>query len=330
MAAPEKQLMTKMGIASTSFAGAMIGGSAGRVPGGVHVPILDTLKFLEQCHSYGAAGIQAPIHGDAGKLRGRAEELGMWIEAMISIRSKDPAQIEHAILEAKAAGCTVARDGMLAGRRYQTFQSKDDWAKWAQESHAALKIAVPIFEKHKFTLALENHKDWTLDQYLQLFKTYSSEYFGACLDFGNNISLLDDPMAVIESSAHYVKATHFKDVAVSPYEDGFLMSEVILGDGFLDLPKITALLRKATPKARFSLEMITRDPLQVPCLTDAYWAPFPERNGVYLARTLRLIEKCKSKPPLPRVDQLNKEDRARVEENNVKACLRYAKETLLI
>ena len=322
--------MTKMGIASTSFAGAMIGGNAGRVPGGVHVPVLDTLQFLEQCHGYGAAGIQAPIHGDTKQLRARSEELGMWIEAMISIRSKDPAQIENAIVEAKTAGCTLARDGMLAGRRYQTFPSKDDWAKWAEESHTALKIAVPIFEKHKFTLALENHKDWTLDQYMQLFKTYSSEYFGACLDFGNNISLLDDPMAVIESSAPYVKATHFKDVAVSPYEDGFLMSEVILGDGFLDLAKITALMSKANPKVRFSLEMITRDPLQVPCLTDAYWVPFPERNGVYLARTLRLIDKCKSKPPLPRVDQLIKEDRARMEQNNVKACLRYAQETLLI
>ena len=321
--------MTKMGIASTSFAGAAIGGSAGSVPGGVHVPVLDTLKFLEQCHGYGAAGIQAPIHGDAKKLRARSEELGMWIEAMISIRGKDPAGIENAIVEAKTAGCSVARDGMLAGRRYQTFHSTEGWTKWVEESHKALKIAVPIFEKHKFTLALENHKDWTLDQYLQLFKTYSSEYFGACLDFGNNISLLDDPMAFIESSLPHVKATHFKDVAVTPYQDGFLMSEVVLGNGFLELPKITALLLKTNPKARFSLEMITRDPLQVPCLTDQYWVPFPERNGVYLARTLRLIDKCKSKHPLPRVDQLNKEDRARVEENNVRACLRYARETLL-
>ena len=42
----------------------------------------------------------------------------------------------------------------------------------------------------------------------------------------------------------------------------------------------------AKPDVKFSLEMIVRDPLEVPCLTDKYWATFENRSGSYLARAL--------------------------------------------
>ena len=70
--------------------------------------------------------------------------------------------------------------------------------------------------------------------------------------------------------------------------DGFLLSEVPLGEGMLDMQRIVATIRRARPDVRFSLEMITRDPLEVPCLTDKYWATFDEVNGAALARTLSL------------------------------------------
>jgi len=40
---------------------------------------------------------------------------------------------------------------------------------------------------------MENHKDWTLEDMLRVLRPISSEYLGVCVDFGNNISLLDDP-----------------------------------------------------------------------------------------------------------------------------------------
>ena len=45
----------------------------------------DTYEFLEHCHALGASGIQAAITGNPSKLRARAEELGMFIEAMVPI-----------------------------------------------------------------------------------------------------------------------------------------------------------------------------------------------------------------------------------------------------
>ncbi len=312
--------VSKMGIASTSFLGAAAAPQPGGKPGSWQR--VDTLEFLDRCHGLGSAGIQAQINGDPVKVRARAEQLGMWVEAMLSIRNSTPEQLEKAILDAKAAGCTVARDGMLSGRRYETFRSLDEWKAWVAKTYQVIEAALPVFEKHKFTLALENHKDWTADQFAALFKKYSSEYLGACVDFGNNISLLDEPMALIEAAAPYAKSTHAKDMAVRPYADGFELSEVVLGTGLLPLEKIFTILWKANPQIKMSLEMISRDPLKVPCLTDQYWVTFPDRNGLMLARALRLVETHKS-DKLPMFSVLDAAEWRKKEIENIEACMRY-------
>jgi len=46
-------------------------------------------------------------------------------------------------------------------------------------------------------------------------------------------------------------------------------------------------LRAAAPDLHFNLQMITRDPLQVPCVTSRYWETFPDLPGRHLARPLR-------------------------------------------
>ncbi len=341
--------LSKMGIAATSFGGAIYGnrGAAGvkapvssgpqsaaqsralatvpPIPGAPNARHADALEFLERCHALGACGIQTQINGDLNKLRSRAEELGMWMEGMTSVRNSTPEQFEKAILDAKAAGCNVARDAMLSGRRYETFNTLDDWNAWIKRSCQVIESALPILEKHKFTLALENHKDWTAEQYLALFKKYSSEYLGACIDLGNNISLLDNPTELVEAGAPYAKAAHVKDMAVRPTENGFEMSEVPLGTGVLDLPRMFSALENGNPKIHFSLEMITRDPLQIPCLTDHYWITFPDRNGIYLARTLRYVKNHKSANPLPEISRLTPDEHARLETQNIRACFEYAK-----
>src|SRR5262249_40040204 len=111
--------------------------------------------------------------------------------------------------------------------------------------------------------------------------------------------------------------------------DGFLLSEVPLGAGLLDLPRMISTLQKANPKLRYALEMITRDPLKVPCLTAQYWTVFPERNGKYLARTLKLVQDHASSA-LPMVSQLTPEERGRIEEENIKTCFQYARDKQLI
>jgi L-ribulose-5-phosphate 3-epimerase UlaE len=115
-------------------------------------------------------------------------------------------------------------------------------------------------------------------------------------------------------------------MAVNEYADGFLLSEVPLGDGIVDLASIVALCQKQNPEVTFSLEMITRDPLKIPCLTENYWSTFNAIPATELARTMRMVKK--NSKSLPHVSQLSSEERLEREEKNVLACLRYSSEKL--
>ncbi len=307
----------KAGIVSTSFSSERFS---------------NALELLDYCHGLGAAGVQCALGSPDlhQRLRARLDQTGMYLEVMADLpKTEDTSGFENSVVAAKAAGALCVRVACLNGRRYETFSRLLDWQRFAAESRAAINRALPIAEKHRVHIAIENHKDWTLDEFVALLKEKSSEFLGVCLDTGNNVALLDDPMAVVEGLAPYTISTHFKDIAVEPYREGFLLSEVPLGEGILDLRRTAATLTNARPATRLSVEMITRNPLQIPCLADAYWATFPDRNGQYLARTLALVRNTVQRlEPLPRVDGLSLNARYRLEEDNIKQCLHWAREKL--
>lgn len=309
---------TSVGIATTSYM--------------TFMRYRDMIAFMDHCHELGAGGVQMQLPNDPAvvkRIRARAEELGMYIEAMAPMpKSNDTAAFEQSLRTAKEAGAVAVRTGSSGGRRYEKWNSLTDWKAFVEETTAAIKKIGPIADRLKMPVGMENHKDWTIDEELNLMKRYGSEYFGTLLDFGNNIALLDSPDSIMEL-VPYAKMCHLKDMAVEPYSEGFLLSEVPLGEGILDLKKIVAGVKSANPKAKFSLEMITRDPLRVPCLTDKYWITFPDRNGIYLARTLTMVNRESARlQPLPRFDKMSKESQLRAEEENVKYCLAYARQSL--
>ena len=117
-------------------------------------------------------------------------------------------------------------------------------------------------------------------------------------------------------------------MALEEYRDGFLLSEVPLGTGILDLPRVIATLRAARPDIRFNLEMITRDPLKVPCLTEGYWTTFPELSGKHVARAFSLVRGHPPAQPLPRISQKPIEEQLRAEDENIRRCFAFAREKL--
>jgi L-ribulose-5-phosphate 3-epimerase UlaE len=134
-------------------------------------------------------------------------------------------------------------------------------------------------------------------------------------------------MEVIESYAPWACSVHLKDHAVREYDEGFLLADVPLGQGFLDLKKMLNVLRKARPEIRFTLELITRDPLKVPCLTERYWTTFAATPGRDLARTLRLVRQHQAKS-LFHVSGLPLECQVSEEVRNIQSSLRWAREHL--
>jgi sugar phosphate isomerase/epimerase len=284
----------------------------------------DTQQFLDYCHGLGAAGMQMNLTSldkvYVRRLRETAERNGMYIETMASLPKADPAAFEAAVAAAKEVGALAIRVGALGGRRYETFSTNAEWKTWAEQAQDSILRAASIVERQKMPMAVENHKDWTVAELSSLMKRISSEYVGVCLDTGNNIALLDDPYEVVETLAPYTLATHIKDMAMAPAEDGFDLSEVVLGQGMLDMNRIVGAIRAARPRTKLTLEMITRNPLRVPCLTNRYWATFPDRSGALLGRTYGFMKKHPS-ASLPRIDGLSHEALVALEEENVRKCL---------
>lgn len=306
---------TEMGIATTCFMTA-------RRP-------KDTLEFLEYAHSLGAGGIQAPLASTeadyVGRLRRRLDELGMYFEAMVSLPREDASAFERTAKAAKEAGALALRTTAPGPRRYEAFDSKEAWEAVAARARAGLRTAVPVVERLRVPLAIENHRDWTLEEFLGLLKEYSSEFVGVCLDTGNNIALLDDPMEVVERLAPHAVSTHIKDMGVEEYSEGFYLVEVPLGEGALDIPRMVETIRRARPRVKWTLEMITRDPTPVPCLSPKYWTAMPRRDARDLARALQWVRTKQQK--LPRPGGLGA-GLLRLEEDNVKQCLNYARKRL--
>jgi sugar phosphate isomerase/epimerase len=292
--------------------------------------ILSVDRLMDLAAAVGAAG----VHGGmteidfewARRTRAKKEALGMYVEIQTFLpREKDPAVFEHAVNVAKEAGASSLRVVCLLGRRYEMFDSPAQWKEAIKGFHRQIATAVPIVERHRMPLGIENHKDWRVDEQVTLLQQYSSEYVGVSLDTGNNLSVLDDPYETVEKLAPYAINTHFKDMAVEETGTGFNLSEVPLGEGMLDLGRIVRTIQAARPDVRFSLEMITRDPLHVPCLTEKYWSTFTDVNGGVLARALMLVRANKPRRPLPRITGLSDGQRYALELEHVNRSIEYAR-----
>jgi len=293
----------------------------------------DPLRFVEHCRLLGAGGAQLPIGRREpeylARLRHAVEAAKLYLEGSISL-PKDKGDVDRFAAEvqsAQAAGAAVLRCA-IGGRRYEQFTADADFRDFARQSWDSLVLAEPVVAKHGVRLAIENHKDWLIFELLDMVKRLSSRHVGITVDTGNSIALLEDPLEVVEAYAPWAMSCHLKDMGVQEYDEGFLLSEVPLGTGFLDLKKIVHILKTARPELQFSLEMITRDPLRVPCLSKPYWATFEKLPGRQLAQALALVRKQAAKQPLPRVSPLSPAEQLKSEEANVRASLKYAGEQL--
>ena len=301
----------------------------------VHGPkFSDALEFLKYARQLGAGGVQVTI-GDkdslyAGRVRREAESTGMYFEAqsVLPKQESEVARFETDVRLAKEAGAEVMRTALLSGRRYETFDSAEAFRKFREQSWQSLTLAEPILKRHRLRLAVENHKDWLVPELLEWLRKISSEWIGVCVDFGNSIALLENAMEVVEAYAPFAASTHIKDMAVQEYDEGFLLSEVPLGDGFLDLPKMVAVLLKANPKIQFNLEMITRDPLKIPCLTERFWVTMPDAPAQRLALALANVRQRAAKDRLPHTTGLSAEAQLKLEDDNVRKSLSYARSQL--
>ncbi len=293
--------------------------------------------IIEHCHAIGLGGVEMTLPSTGAdavrSLRERLASYDMYLvgNARLPKEPGDVADFEAQVRANKEAGA-LALHAALTGRRYEVFDTLDAFKQHFEQCQKSVALAEPVLRRHRMRLAIENHKDWRFAEHVAWIKRVSSEWVGTCVDFGNNISLCEDPLELVQAHAPYAVTAHIKDMAVDEYENGFLLSEVPLGEGILDLPKMVQILREANPNVVFELEMITRDPLKVPVLTDKYWvtfddpfSPLPRRD---LVRTLALVRAKRSKTPLPQISGKSSAEQVRMEDDFNSKCIAYARRYL--
>jgi sugar phosphate isomerase/epimerase len=293
--------------------------------------------IVAHCHEIGLAGVQtnpASMEREAiREFRQRLEGWGMHLicDPRLPSQASDAGAFEAQVKAFKEAGA-VALHAAMTGRRYEDFDSVEAFRRMFERCRKSVELAEPILRKHQMKLGIENHKGWRSAEQTAWLKNLGSEWVGVCLDFGNNVALCEDPMDTVRALAPYTFFAHIKDVAVEEYKEGFLISEVPFGEGLLDLAQIVAILRKTDPNMIFDLEMITRDPLQVPVLSPRYWLTFDDAYsplpGRDLAKVLMLLRNNPPKVPLPRTGGLNPDAQVKAEDDYNMKCIEYARRNL--
>jgi sugar phosphate isomerase/epimerase len=326
-AAPAPGNPPRMGGAPTAFASRMRAGRGGGQP----------FDIIEHCHNIGLGGVQTnPPSLDPEaikKFRARVEAYNFHLicDPRLPRQKSDVDAFDTQVKAFKEAGA-AALHVALTGRRYEDFDSFEPWKNMFEGIKAQTELAEPVLRKYKMRLGMENHKGYRAAEQAAFLKRLGSEYVGVCLDFGNNLSLCEDPMDTLNTLLPYIFYTHIKDMAVQEYEDGFLLSEVIMGEGMLDLKEMVRILRQKDPNMIFELEMITRDPLKIPVYTKKYWATFDDSYsplpGRDLAKTLALVKKNKPKAPLPKTAGLSTEAQIKLEDDLNAKCIAWAKQNL--
>lgn len=297
---------------------------------------LDAATFFDLCLRFGAAGGQVDLsqidvedRGALAALRRGIEGRGLFAELSIPARTlESPAAFDEVAGIAGALGITRLRVALLSGRRYASFTTPGEWTAFASHWADVLPRIKPSVERHGLQLGIENHKDWTAAELAALLERLDSPAIGACVDFGNNLAFLEDPMELVSRLAPWAVTTHLKDMAVRRSDTGFELSEVPLGKGLLPLAEMIDTLRRAKPDLHFCLEMITRDPLPVPCREDGYWATFGGRDEARLAAFERTMLARAWEDPLPRTTGLSPEEQIAAEDENVRLSAAYARDTL--
>jgi sugar phosphate isomerase/epimerase len=293
--------------------------------------------MLDYTHSLGLGIVEmrppAPTPDAIASVKRRLDTYNM--RAVLDVRlPRDASELsafERTIATAKELNAVCVHAAMT-GRRYEDFDTLAAFQASFAQNRQSVTLAEPVLRKHRVKLAIENHKGWRAAEQAEWLKSIGSEYVGVCFDFGNNISLCENPAETFRMLAPLTCYAHLKDMAVEPYEDGFLLSEVPLGEGLLDIPKMVAELQAKDPNIVLGLEMITRDPLKIPVFTDKYWVSFADPSsplpGSDLAHTLMLVKTHPPKRPLPRLTGLAPEAQLTLEDACISRSITYARDNL--
>jgi len=179
------------------------------------------------------------------------------------------------------------------------YQGKKEDRRGKLPLEALMESTIKLFRSVKseaqdlgVRIALENHAgDMQAHEVRSIIEESGKDFVGSCLDTGNPMWVMEDPLVSLEVLAPYVVTTHVRDSVVYEHARGAAAQWVALGDGTIDLRKFVARFRVACPKANMQLEIITgRPPDVLPYFEPDFWKAFPKAKASEFARFVALAK----------------------------------------
>jgi sugar phosphate isomerase/epimerase len=267
------------------------------------------------------------------RVRRRAEELG--IELEIGMRSICPTS---KMFDAKAgtADEQLARmidSAVMVGSKIvrAVLGSADDrkpgpLAKHIESMSAVLRRSRSKAMDAGVKIAIENHAgDMQSHQLKTLIEESGKDFVGACLDSGNPLWTLEDPMVALETLYPYVLTSHIRDSAVWRVPEGAAVAWVRMGEGNVRIDEYVRQYVARCPGKALSMEVIVTGPRVYAFRDPAFWDAYRDVPAWEFQRFLELADKGTPKTAPPRVDP---EAAKRRELEDLEVSIAYTKKLL--
>jgi len=199
----------------------------------------------------------------------------------------DPATyLAKGLRVAKALGASGMRCylGNINDRR------KHSADRLAESALSGLRSVRSLAQDLGVKLAIENHGDLTARETRRLIED-AGNHVGVCLDIGNPLWVLEDPLLTVEVLAPHIVSTHLRDSALYSHPQGAAFQWLALCDGTMPIRLIFAKLQEVAPRSPLHLEIITGRPPQVLAYhQDDLWKHFRTLPAADFARFATLVK----------------------------------------
>jgi 3-oxoisoapionate decarboxylase len=160
-------------------------------------------------------------------------------------------EIEKALRACAILGTRVLRSFLGFNR----FSHRTDVQRELEYAAEQLRSALPLIRQEGVRLAIENHGDVRSRELVALVEQLDSPHVGVCLDTGNSLCVLEDPLSAARQLAPFSITTHFKDCAIVGTASGCKIVGAALGEGMLPLPELFRIISEDTGLDRLLIEI---------------------------------------------------------------------------
>ncbi len=268
------------------------------------------------------------------QVRAHAEKLGIEIE--IGMRSICPTskmfdagagtadeQLARMIDSAVTVGSKIVR---------AVLGSAEDRKPGPIDRHIESTVAVLRKSRQKaldanIKIAIENHAgDMQSHEVKRLIEESGRDFVGSCLDSGNPLWTLEDPLVALDTLHPYVLTSHLRDSAVWATPEGAAVAWVRMGEGNVHIEEFVRKYSELCPGRALSLESIVTGPRIYAYRSPGFWDAYHDIPAWEFERFVEIAERGKPHPAPARGG--SREEAQQREREDLEASIRYTRKLL--